>query len=264
MTINVFVNQLKTSIGITWQETAIDDFLYGNPDMELKNMAVTMMVTQEVLEKAVQKDCNLIITHEPVFYNHHNQVDHLLQDAVYKAKEHYLEKHRLCIFHLHDNLHHGDYDYIFVGMAKKLNWEGYQTDDSFQSFSMPEVKLKDLLKDIQTRLEPTALRYVGDADACYEHVLVSWGFMMMGDGVNLLNRSGTSVLITGETHEWELVEYVQDAIQLGFKKALVVVGHIPSEASGVEFFCTYLQEKFPSLSISYIQTNDPFKKLDHK
>ena len=74
MTIKEFINQLKTSIGITWQETAIDDFLYGNPDMELKNIAVTMMATQEVLEKAVQRDCNLIITHEPVFYNHHNQL----------------------------------------------------------------------------------------------------------------------------------------------------------------------------------------------
>ena len=85
--------------------------------------------------------------------------------------------------------------------------------------------------------------------------------MMMDNGVSLLSRFENSVLITGETHEWELVEYVQDAIQLGFHKALVVVGHIPSEASGVEFFCTDLQEKFPALSIAYIHTNDPFKKL---
>jgi putative NIF3 family GTP cyclohydrolase 1 type 2 len=50
------------------------------------------------------------------------------------------------------------------------------------------------------------------------------------------------------------------AHQMGLKKALVMTGHMASEESGVEYFGNYLQEKSPSLSISYIRTNDPFKK----
>ena len=46
MTIRDFINWLKTSIRVEWKETAIDDFLYGDPDVELKNIAVTMMATQ--------------------------------------------------------------------------------------------------------------------------------------------------------------------------------------------------------------------------
>ena len=68
-----------------------------------------------------------------------------------------------------------------------------------------------------------------------------------------------SVLITGEAHEWEFVEYVHDAHQMGLRKALVMVGHVASEESGVEFFCNYLRDKSPSHSISYIKTNDLFK-----
>ena len=259
MTIRDFINWLKTSMGVEWKETAIDVFLYGNPDVELKNIAVTMMATQEVLEKAVQRDCNLIITHEPLFYNHHHKFQHLLDDTVYIAKEEYLRKNGLCIFHLHDNLHHARLDYIAVGMAQKLDWEKYRTDESFKSFRMPDVTLRHILRDIEVKLEPAAIKYIGDQDVAYENVIVSWGFMMMENGIKLVNRYENSVLITGETHEWELVEYVHDAHQMGLRKALVMIGHVASEESGAEFFSNYLQEKSPSLSISYIRTNDPFQ-----
>jgi putative NIF3 family GTP cyclohydrolase 1 type 2 len=260
MTIQDFINWLKTSMGVEWKETAIDDFLYGNPDTELKNVAVTMMATQEVLEKAVQRGCNLIITHEPLFYNHDHRFQHLLNDTVYQAKEEYLRDNGLCVFHLHDNLHRPRLDYVAVGMAQKLNWEEYRTNESFKSFRMADVKLGRILRDIEVKLEPTAVKYIGDRDVAYENVITSWGFMMMENGVELINRHENCVLIAGETHEWEFVEYVHDAHQMGLSKAFVMVGHVASEESGVEFFSNCLQEKSPSLSISYIRTNDPFKK----
>jgi putative NIF3 family GTP cyclohydrolase 1 type 2 len=247
-------------MGFEWKETAIDDFLYGNPDIELKNTAVTMMATQEVIEKAVRRDCNLIITHEPLFYNHHHRFQHLLNDPVYLAKEEYLRDNGLCVFHLHDNLHHARLDYIAVGMAHKLNWEEYRTDESFKSFRMADVRLGHIFRDIEVKLEPTAAKYIGDQDVAYENIITSWGFMMMENAAKLVNRYDSCVLIAGETHEWEFVEYVHDAHQMGLKKALVMVGHVASEESGVEFFGSYLQEKSPSLSISYIRTSDPFKK----
>jgi putative NIF3 family GTP cyclohydrolase 1 type 2 len=260
MKIRDFINWMKTSMGIEWRETAIDVFLFGDPDIELKHVAVTMMATQEVLEEAVRRGCNLVISHEPLFYNHHHKFQYLLDDVVYTAKEDYLRTHELCIFHLHDNLHHPRLDYIAAGMARKLNWESYRTDESFKSFRMPDVKLEHILGDIDAKLEPAAIKYIGDPDCAYENVITSWGFMGMENGVNLINRHESSVLIAGETHEWEFVEYVHDAHQMGLRKAFIMVGHVASEESGVEFFSTYLQEKAPSLSISYIRTNDPFMK----
>ena len=260
MTIRDFINWMKTAMGFGWKETAIDVFLYGDPDIELQKVAVTMMATQEVLEKAVERGCNLIITHEPLFYNHHHQFQHLLEDAVYKAKKAYLKTHGLCVFHLHDNLHHPGLDYIAVGMARKLDWENYRTDEIFENFRMPGVKLEQILRDIDARLEPAAIKYIGDQDFAYENVITSWGFMGMENAVKLINRYESCVLIAGETHEWEFVEYVHDAHHMGLNKALVMVGHVASEESGVEFFSHYLQEKAPSLSISYIRTDDPFMK----
>jgi len=261
MTIQAFIQALKTSVGFEWKETPIDDFLYGDPNVELKNVAVTMMATQAVLEEAVSRGCNLIITHEPVFFNHHNNLQHVANDAVYAAKVDYLKSHQVCVFHLHDNLHHAGLDYIATGMAQKLGWEPYRTDESCKSFRMPGVKLGQILDDLATHLKPAALRYIGDRDAIYENVVTSWGFMMIENGVRLINRHENSVLIVGETHEWEFVEYVHDAHRMGLRKALVVVGHVPSEEGGVEAFCDDVRAKFPSQSISYIKTNDLFQTL---
>lgn len=260
MIIRSFINNLKTSIGIEWKETAIDTFLYGDPDIELKNIAVTMMATQEVIEEAVKQECNLIISHEPLFYNHHNKFETFLNDDIYRAKEQFLRSNRLSVFHLHDNLHDARFDYIAVGMAKKLNWERYCIDDSFKSFRMPGIKLEDILSALKTSLNPVAMRYIGDKDFVYENVVTSWGFMGIEGGIHLINKHKDSILITGETHEWEFIEYIHDAAQMGFRKAVIVTGHIPSEEGGMEFFCDYLQKQFPLLSISYIKTNDLFKK----
>ncbi len=259
MIIRSFIESLKRSMANPWKETAVDDFLYGDPNLELKNIAVTMMATQAVLEEAVRRDCNLIITHEPLFYNHHNKFPRTSNDVIYTAKEKFLSQHRLCVFHLHDNVHHPGLDYIAAGMAQKLNWGNYRTDDSFKSFRMAGRALKQILGDLAANLEPTAIRYVGNEDTVYENVLTSWGYLMSGDGVRLINSQENVVLIAGETWEWELVEYVQDANQLGFNKALVITGHVPSEASGMEYVASYLQQKFPSHSIIYVQAQDPFK-----
>jgi len=259
MTIKEFINWMKKSMGFEWKETAIDVFLYGDPNTRLNNVAVTMMATQDVLEKAVEKDCNLIITHEPLFYNHHNQIGNLEHDIVYKAKVEYLRNNQLCIFHLHDNLHHAKMDYIAVGMMEKLNWGKYRTDDTYKRFRMADVKLKQILGDLEEYLDAATIKYIGNKEYSYENVFVSWGFMMMDNAIDLINQYESSVLITGETHEWEFAEYVYDANQMGLNKSLIMTGHVASEESGVEYFCGYLQKKIPSLSISYLKTGDLFK-----
>ena len=47
-----------------------------------------------------------------------------------------------------------------------------------------------------------------------------------------LQRADVQVLVIGEAREWETVEYMDDAVAAGEDKALVVVGHIPSEQAG--------------------------------
>ena len=48
--------------------------------------ATTFLATRAVVQRAVDVGANLIITHEPVYYGHRDEVDWLADDPVYQAK----------------------------------------------------------------------------------------------------------------------------------------------------------------------------------
>ena len=66
------------------------------------------------------------------------------------------------------------------------------------------------------------------------------------------------VLVIGEAHEWETVEYVADAITAGQKKALIILGHIPSEQDGMEEFARWLGTFVKEVPVTFVPTLDPF------
>src|SRR5690242_4225952 len=64
------IARIQAHVGIPWQQETVDTFKAGNPDAQVKGIAVTMMATLDVLQRAAAVGQNLIITHEPTFYNH--------------------------------------------------------------------------------------------------------------------------------------------------------------------------------------------------
>ncbi|MBV8894729.1 MAG: NGG1p interacting factor NIF3, partial [Acidobacteria bacterium] len=62
----------------------------------------------------------------------------------------------------------------------------------------------------------------------------------------------------GETVEWETVEYVDDAVAQGRRKALVIIGHIPSEQAGMEECTRWLKKFIPQVPDAFVATKQPF------
>jgi putative NIF3 family GTP cyclohydrolase 1 type 2 len=71
-------------------------------------------------------------------------------------------------------------------------------------------------------------------------------------------RPDVDVVICGETREWELVEYVQDQIASGTKKALIVVNHVASEQSGMKYCAEWLKPIVPEVPVEFVASAEPF------
>jgi hypothetical protein len=69
------------------------------------------------------------------------------------------------------------------------------------------------------------------------------------------------VMIIGEDHEWEMIEYATDAIETGQLKGMIVVGHIPSEQAGMEKVTWWLKTFITEVPIHFVPTRDPFRPL---
>ena len=79
--------------------------------------------------------------------------------------------------------------------------------------------------------------------------------------MNVRSRAEAS-LIAGETREWELVEYAQDCISSGNKKALLLLGHVVSEQAGMKYCAEWLRPFIPEVPVQFIPAREPFWNPD--
>jgi putative NIF3 family GTP cyclohydrolase 1 type 2 len=254
------VERIKQNIGVPWAEQTVDTFKDGDPATPVTGIAVTMMATLDVLQRAAAAGANLVLTHEPTFYDHQDRIDVLEResDAVTAAKRAFIREKGLVVVRMHDHWHRRKPDGIAIGMIRALSWEEYRRPESELLFTMPTTTLNDLAARIRERLRAPTLRVVGDPRLAISKVALAPGFAGFPAHRQALRRDDVEVLVIGEAHEWETVEYVSDAIAAGRKKALVVIGHIPSEQAGMEEFARWLGTFVKEVPVTLVAASDPF------
>ncbi len=253
------VAEIQKQVGVQWQKDTVDTFKAGNPDTPVTGIAVTMMATMDVLQRASAKGLNFIITHEPTFYAHLDTPEGVPQDdPVWAEKRAFIEKHNLVVWRFHDHWHLRKPDGIEAGNVHALGWEKYQTPDNQYLFVIPETTVRDLAKQVAAKLGSSVLRVVGDPDMKVTKVGFSPGAAGSEREIQALERDNVQVLMVGETREWETVEYAADAVSEGHKKALIVIGHIPSEQPGMEECTRWLKGFVKDVPVEFVAAKQPF------
>jgi len=254
------LERIKANIGVPWNEQTVDTFKDGDPSTPVAGIAVTMMATLDVLQRAAAAGANLVITHEPTFYGHLDQLEPLEKenDAVTAAKRAFIREHKLVVLRMHDHWHRRKPDGIEAGMIRALGWERFQRPESEFLFTIPPTTLGELAARVRDKLGARTLRVVGDPTLSVSKVAMAPGFAGFPAHAGALRRDDVEVLVIGEAHEWETVEYVADAVAEGRRKALIVVGHIPSEQAGMQDFARWLEPLIRGTPVSFIPTRDPF------
>ena len=260
LTAREVIGRIKSHVNLPWQDQTVDTFKAGDPDTPVTGVAVTMMATFDVIQRAAAAGQNLVITHEPTFYGHEDDVSALEreQDAVYKAKIDFINAHHMVVWRFHDFWHRRAPDGILTGVVKALGWESYQKPKESEIFSMPETTLEALAADIRKKLDARTLRVVGDPSMKVSKVSLAPGFGGFDTNRRLLQRQDVQVEVIGEAHEWEIVEYAADAATAKVGKALIVVGHIPSEQAGMDECARWMKTFVTEVPVAFVPAKQPF------
>jgi putative NIF3 family GTP cyclohydrolase 1 type 2 len=261
LTARQVIERIQAHVGVPWSSETVDTFKAGNPDAPVTGIAVTMMATLEVLKRAAAAGNNLVITHEPTFFSHLDKPDELAEgekDPVLAEKRAFIEKHGLIIWRFHDHWHARKPDGIQAGMVRALGWDKFQDPENQYLFTVPQTTLEALAAEIKSHLRIHLMRVVGDPRMPVTRVAMSPGAAGFANETKALEMSGVQVLVMGETREWETVEYVADAVSEGKQKALVILGHIPSEQAGMEECARWLKGFVTEVPVNFVPAAEPF------
>ncbi len=261
LTAREVIARIQQHVGVPWRSDTVDTFKAGNPDTPVTGIAVTMMATLDVLQRAAAAGNNLIITHEPTFYDHLDKTDQLPEkenDQVLAAKRQFIEKHGLVIWRFHDHWHARNPDGIEAGMVHALGWEKFQDPHSQYLFAIPETTLEKLAAEIKRRLGIHVMRVVGVPDLRVTKIALAPGAAGFSRHAEALEMTAVQTLVIGEAHEWETVEYVADAVTEGKQKSLIILSHIPSEQAGMEECTRWLKTFLTEVAIQFVPASEPF------
>ncbi len=252
------IELIKKNVTCDWDEKTVDTFKTGNPDDKVSGVVSCMFADMKILKEAVANNCNLIITHEPTFYNHLDETGYLKDDPVFNDKMKYIRDNRLIIWRFHDHWHRTNPDGIYVGMINKLGWNNFKNGNSQKFFLLKEQTITELCNHLKETFNTNALRVIGDPEMKLTKVALAVGALGSRTHIQLLQDNRTEVLIAGESPEWETYEYVLDAVNQDKKKAVIFLGHINSEEAGMDYFAQWLQTFVKDIPVIYLQNGQPY------
>lgn len=261
MTAREIVALIRQNIGVPWNEKSFRDiFKVGNPDIQVKGIAVTCMATLEMIQRAHAAGTNLVVTHEPTFWSDSDDTKDLTADPVYKFKTDYCLKNDIVVWRFHDHWHARKPDMEFYGTARLLGFADADPSKSGEGsiYTIPPIKLSALVEDVKKRLGSHALRVVGDPDAMVSRVIVG-----VGSGMPRMSPD-VDVVIGGEGIEsdgpFDNTEYARDAVTLGMTKGLIIMGHVISEEPGMDEAAKWLRTFITDIPVKFIPAGEPFVK----
>jgi putative NIF3 family GTP cyclohydrolase 1 type 2 len=254
------IERIQMETNVPWTGQTVDVFKTGDPDAPVTGIVTTMFATMDILRQAVSDKCNLIITHEPTFYNHLDDTTALANthNPIYEEKRKYIEDHNLVIWRFHDHIHMMNPDEIIAGVVHRLGWEKYVVKPGIPYFIMPENSVRDLAASVRKSLGISMLRVIGDPDFKVTKVGFAPGAPGSEVQMDALAREDVEVLLIGESREWETIEYARDAAEQGRHKAMIILGHVPSEEAGMEECARWLKTFIKEVPVNYIRTPEPF------
>ena len=250
------IDRIVKATGATLPPNTVDTIKAGDPSTVVTGIATTFSPTMDVLRRAVANHENLIVSHEPTFYNHLDDTTMFTDDPVYKEKIAYINEHHLVIWRFHDTWHLRKPDGILQGFVDQTGWKQYEGSGSDPEagffFTLPQTTVLALAKQLQTKFHARAVRIVGDPNLKITKVGYAPGASGEAVHIKALEMDSVEVLLVGEAPEWETILYVRDAQLQGRKKALILLGHDTSEEAGMDYCARWLKPVFPGLLITFI------------
>ena len=256
--IDIFNHLKEQGTWVDWARGS-DKFLFGDPDVDIKAVAVAWMASWPNLKRAADRGCNVFITHEPLYVGIANKFgvysagERLLEeDDPWIAKGKWLEEQDMTVFRCHDTWD----DFPDIGIhGSWARWLGFTGEPRtqvmfYEVHDFPAKPFQALAREILGKVKPLGQDVVltmGDPDTRVSSIALGTGAIT---NYRLMDGLDADVLVLTDdgTRLWESAQWAEDT-----GKHLVIVNHATAEEPGMRALARYLQEQFPDIPVVPIE-----------
>ena len=254
MKVSDILNCITEVAPIDWQESYDNAGLQvGDENAEAKKSLVTLDVTEELVDEAIAKGCDLIVSHNPLIFRGLKQITpySAIGRAVMKAI-----KHDIAIISMHTNL---DNSYLGVnaalaeilGLANLRILQPTTPDPQLRGAGMigeftEAMSEKDFLRRVAETIGSPCLRHSAFIGRDVKRVA-----MCGGSGSFLLSEACAQHADAFLTADVKYHDFFLPEGQLLF----VDGGHFETEQFTKELICGLIRKKFPTFAAEIAETN---------
>jgi putative NIF3 family GTP cyclohydrolase 1 type 2 len=243
---------------VDWSST-VDTFKCGDPQAEVRGIAVAWQSQWPALRAAHDAGCNLFVTHEPTFYVHRDDDPGQYDDARTEAKRRWLAETGLVVYRCHDVWDVVPERGVRDSWARGLGLHGPPlAEDARRYYGLYPVEpqpLLDLARTLAARLRPLGQGQVqlhGDATHTVSRLAIGTGAACRVPGMAALRasdgRGPDALLVTDDGMSyWADGSWATDR-----DLPLLVVNHATAEEWGLQSLAAYLRATFPDVPVHHL------------
>lgn len=232
----------------------------GDPDMPVTAVLLCLDITEEILDEAIRRQCNMVITHHPLIFRGLKELTGrtYIERIAIKAI-----RNNVAVYSAHTNLDSA-WDGVSHEMAHMLGMTDIdvlepKTADSRTGLGVigsvrPTPKL-EFLRKVKETFGVKALKYSLQSP----QLVVKRVALCGGSGASLIPnaiKAKADVIITGD------VKY-HDFTAHGLDILIADIGHYESELCAADIFSRIIREKYPDVVLYFSESeSNPIGVLD--
>lgn len=238
---------------VDWQKT-VDQFMFGDPETEVRGIAVTWLATDAVLKRAAEAGLNFVISHEGAFYPAF--AGSRSEDLHHRRKRELLAELGLTLMRCHDTWDRMPRFGIPDAWADFLGFPSEPRPGAsfYKICRVDGLRVGEVARQVLQRTRPlgqTAVGVMGDAAKGVSRLAVGTGAITrlpemheLGADILLATDDGTHTTYCGL---WSM--------DLGVP--VLTVSHATAELPGMMRMADYIGREFPGTRVEYLPCGFP-------
>lgn len=241
----------------------VDGFRAGEADVAVSGVVVAARASTGVLRRAKELGANLVVSRQAFLGDSQDRPVAKLEPAL-AEKLAFIADNGLMVLRLQDPRTGNAGRLIAEAFAVALGLgrpvAGPNLADGLIYRAKP-VAILDMVRRIKTTLPTRTVRLVGDAAMRVGGIAFATETSRPNALAPLLARRDVELLVAGEVHETETTAYVEDAIALGQRKALLLVGSVTMEEPAARALAQWLKT-IAQVPVTYVPQLDEPREVD--